>query len=458
MPKLPRNLRLFFALIGDSIRVLIPFILLGAVFFYIAWQFVEPAPPKHFTLATGSIGGAYEQIGKRYAESFAASDFELKRLNTGGSVDNWQRLLDGDVDAALVQSGTLPDQDDLPFEAVVSIALEPLFVFYRPERINLADTELLSRLDQLSGMRIAIGGEGSGTQQLIMLLLDAAGLTEIYDSRTHSTELVKTGGQAAADALQSGELDAAAFVMAPDAPLMAELLADPELRVMNFSRASALERRFPFLTQVTLYQGVVDLQTNIPAHDIQLIAPATYIAIRQGVHQSIVQLIIEAAKKDQKRINLVAETNLFPSLLYTDIPIASDAQYFYERGPNILHRHFPFWVASLIDRMAILIIPLLAVLIPLVRMAPPAFRWRIRRRIYRWYKRLRVIDDDLSKPDLPLELIQSDLDLVRQFENEVADTIVPLSYMEEFYNLRLHVAYIRSRLEERIAMAERGEV
>lgn len=449
MPKLPRNVRLFFALISDSIRVLIPFILVGAVFFYIAWQFVEPAPPNHFTLATGGVGGAYEQTGQRYADSFAASDFELELLNTAGSVENWQRLLEGEVDAALVQSGTLPELDDIPLEAVVSIAHEPLFVFYRPERINLSDTEFLSRLDQLNGLRIAIGGEGSGTRQLALMLLEAAGLVDLYHAKQ---QLIELGGQAAADALQAGDLDAAAFVMAPDAPMMAELLADPELQVMNFSRASALERRFPFLTQVTLYQGVVDLQANLPVRDIQLIAPATYIAIRQGVHQSIVQLLIEAAKADQKRINLVADINTFPSLLYTDLPVSSDAQYFFERGPNILHRHFPFWIASLIDRMAILIIPLLAILIPLMRMAPPAFRWRIRRRIYRWYKRLRVIDDDLSNPDLPLELLQSDLEQVRQFEMEVADTIVPLSYMEEFYNLRLHVAYIRSRLEERITL------
>ena len=447
MPKFSRNIRLFFALISDSIRVLIPFILLGAVFFYIAWQFVEPAPPNKFSMATGSVGGAYEQIGKRYADSFAESDFELELINSGGSVENWNLLLDGKVDAALVQSGTLPVLEDIPLEAVVSIALEPLFIFYRPNQVNLADTDFLTRLDQLSGMRIAIGGAGSGTRQLVYTLLEAAGLAEFYEA---NAQLIEIGGETAAEALQSGEVDAAAFVMAPDAPLMTTLLADPELQVMNFSRAAALERRFPYLTQVTLHQGVVDLQANLPNRDIQLIAPATYIAIRQGVHQSIVQLLIEAAKADQNRINLITEIKHFPSLLYTDLAIASDAQYFYERGPNILHRHFPFWVASLIDRMAILIIPLLAILIPLMRMAPPAFRWRIRRRIYRWYKRLRVIDDDLAKPDLPMELIQSDLDLVKQFENEVADTVVPLSYMEEFYNLRLHVAYIRNRLEERL--------
>ena len=445
---MPRNLRLFFALISDSIRVLIPFILLGAVFFYIAWQFVEPAPPSRFTLATGGSGGAYEQTGQRYAESFADSGFELELINTAGSVDNWQRLLNGEVDAALVQSGTLPEGEELPLEAVVSIALEPLFVFYRPEAVNLSDTQELARLDQLSGLKVAIGGEGSGTRKLVTALLDEAGLLDI--ALDHDL-LLEQGGQQAMALLQAGEIDAAAFVMAPDAPLMIELLSDPSLQVMNFSRAQALARRLPYLTGVTLYQGVVDLNANLPATDIQLIAPATYIAIRNDVHRSMVQLLIEAAKQDQGRINLITDNNQFPSLQQTDIAISTDAQYYLERGPNILHRHLPFWLASLVDRLAILIIPLLAIMIPLMRVAPPAFRWRIRRRIYRWYKKLRIIDDDLAKPDIPLSILQSDLELVRSFENEVADTVVPLSYMEEFYNLRLHVAYIRSRLEERIA-------
>ncbi|WP_417583099.1 TAXI family TRAP transporter solute-binding subunit [Nitrincola sp.] len=447
---MPRNLRLFFALISDSIRVLIPFILLGAVFFYIAWQFVEPAPPSRFSLATGGSGGAYEQTGQRYAESFADSGFELELVNTAGSVDNWQRLLSGEVDAALVQSGTLPEDEDLPLQAVVSVALEPLFVFYRPDAVNLSDTQELARLDQLSGLKVAIGGEGSGTRKLVTALLDEAGLLDIA---LDNDLLLEHGGQQAMALLQAGEIDAAAFVMAPDAPLMMELLSDPSLQVMNFSRAQALARRLPYLTGVTLYQGVVDLNANLPATDIQLIAPATYIAIRNDVHRSMVQLLIEAAKQDQSRINLIADNNRFPSLEQTDLTISSDAEYYLDRGPNILQRHLPFWLASLVDRLAILIIPLLAIMIPLMRMAPPAFRWRIRRRIYRWYKKLRIIDDDLAKPDVPLTLLQSDLELVRNFENDVADTVVPLSYMEEFYNLRLHVAYIRSRLEERIAAA-----
>ncbi|EXJ09406.1 MULTISPECIES: TAXI family TRAP transporter solute-binding subunit [Nitrincola] len=431
----------------EYLNVILPFILLGVVLFAIAWPFVEPAPPERFTLSTGASGGAYEQTGHRYIDAFEQAGFELQVLPSAGSVENWQRLLRKEVDAALVQSGTLPEGQSLQdVQAVVSIALEPLWVFYRSSVI-----EPVERLSDLGGKRIAIGAEGSGTQRLVSALLDEVGM---YETLTEGTELVSLGGREAVEALRTGEVDAAAFVMSPDAPLMTDLLLDPNLQVLDFKRAQAIARRLPYLTAVVLHQGVVDLKKNLPQRDIHLLAASTYLAIHRETHRSIVQLLIEAAKRDQTRVSLLAEPGYFPSLNHIDLPIASEADYFFQRGPNILHRHLPFWLASLVDRLAILIIPLLAIMIPLFRVAPPALRWRVRRRIYRWYKKLRVIDADLMRSDTPIELIRQDLKLVSHFEDDVANTEVPLSYMEEFYNLRLHVAYIRERLERRLAHLE----
>ena len=435
----------------EYLNVILPFILLGAVLFAIAWPFVEPAPPERFTLSTGASGGAYEQTGRRYADAFEQAGFELHIVPSAGSVENWQRLLRKEVDAALVQSGTLPEGQTLQdVQAVVSIALEPLWVFYRLDTRS-ATGDPLARLSDLSGKRIAIGAEGSGTQRLVSSLLNEVGM---YETLTQGTELVSLGGREAVEALRSGQVDAAAFVMSPDAPLMTDLLLDPNLHVLDFKRAEAIARRLPYLTAVVLHQGVVDLKKNLPQRDIHVLAASTYLAIHRETHRSIVQLLIEAAKRDQTRLSLLAEPGYFPSLNHIDLPIASEADYFFQRGPNILHRHLPFWLASLVDRLAILIIPLLAIMIPLFRVAPPALRWRVRRRIYRWYKKLRVIDADLMRSDTPVELIQQDLKLVSHFEDDVANTDVPLSYMEEFYNLRLHVAYIRERLERRLAQLE----
>lgn len=435
-------------LIGvESIKVLLPFALLGSLLFYIAWQFVEPAPPKHFTLASGGSGGAYEQTGQRLAQHLAHSGFTLEVINTAGSVDNWQRLLAGEVDAALVQSGTLPEGADQQLEAVVSLALEPLLVFHRADLELQGAQDLLQALAADTHLNVAMGPTGSGTERLVATLLTEAG--------ADAAPLLRMSSQDAAQRLRAGELDVAAFVMAVDAPLVHELLSDDSLRLMPFQRAEAMSRRLPYLSAVTLHQGVIDLQANLPSSDIPLVAPVTYLVVRKDSHRALIQLLMEAVRADTPQTTLLGARDQFPSLAYMDLPAATDAIYLFERGPGFLQRHLPFWLASLVDRLAILIIPLLAIALPLARIAPPALRWRIRRRIYRGYARLRLIDDDLGRVDAPLELLRSDLQQVRAFEDQVAQTEVPLSYMEEFYNLRLHVAYIRARLEERISQLER---
>lgn len=422
--------------------------MVGVIALTVAWQFVEPAPPTEVRLATGAPGGNYEQIGDRYGVWFAGRGIRLETVATAGSMENWDLLLSGAVDAAFVQGGTAPEGVERSLEAVVSIALEPLFLFYRTDSVGdeAADTD---RLGVLAGKRVAIGAERSGTRRLVEALLAEVGL----DERLAGTEFVALGGAEAADALRAGSIDAAAFVMAPGAPLVRHLLAEEGLGLVDLSQARSLARRLPYLSSVTLYEGVVDPRLNLPGADLRMLAPATYIVVRRDTHRSVVQLLIEAAQRDSA-VHLVGTGNQFPSLDYTDIPVGEDARYFFERGPNFLHRHLPFWAASLVDRLAILIIPLLTLIIPLFRIAPAALHWSVRRRIFRWYRQLRVIDEEIVRGGVPLARLESDLALLERLDQDVSATEVPLSYMEEFYNLRLHIAYMRQRVKD--ALAEFG--
>ncbi len=430
--------------------------LAGVVALAVAWQFVEPAPPTQVRLATGAPGGAYEQVGNRYRDWFAEKGMRLEPVVTAGSMENWDLLLAGEVDAALVQGGTAPPGAGLQLEAVVSIAFEPLFLFYRRDGIGAASgVEAASRLEALTGMRIAIGAEGSGTRSLVQTLLAEIGLDERLAET--GTELLSLGGAAAVEALRAGTIDAAAFVMAPQAPLVRQLLATDGLGLVDLAQARSFARRLPYLSSVTLYEGVADPGLNLPPADLRMVAPATYIVVRRDTHRSVVQLLIEAAQRD-RTIHLVGTGNEFPSLDYTDIPVGEDARYFFERGPNFLHRHLPFWAASLLDRLAILIIPLLTVIIPLFRIAPAALQWSVRRRIFRWYRQIRVIDEEIVQRGVPRARLEADLALLERLDQDVSATEVPLSYMEEFYNLRLHIAYMRQRVKDALAESERPPV
>ena len=432
----------------DFLKVWLPVLLLTGAGFWVAWQFVEPAPPATVRLATGTAGGGYQRTGQRMARAFARRDVLLESVATAGSTENLQRLAAGEVDAALIQGGTVDPGDDAAqaLQAVVSIDHELLLLAVR--RDLLPDAPRVVTLDNpglaalLAGRRVAPGPVGSGTAQLTAHLLQELGLASAVTPAPAADDTLQ--------ALRHGDCDAGFFVLAPDAPRVAELLAEPAVAIVGLAQARGLAQRTAYLTSVVLDRGVIDPARDLPAADLPTVAPTAYLAVRADTHRAVVQLLVRAAVEDQHP-RLVGAPGTFPTLERTDLPVADEARFFFERGPNILHRTLPFWIASTVDRLAILLIPMLTVLIPLIRIAPPTLRWRIRRRIYRWYRQLRVIDDDLGQPDLPRDRLAADRDQLRALDDEVSETDVPLSYMEEFYNLRLHIAYMRQRVDRRLA-------
>ena len=96
---------------------------------------------------------------------------------------------------------------------------------------------------------------------------------------------------------------------------------------------------------------------------------------------------------------------------------------------------------------------MITLLLPVFKVAPPIYRWRIRSKIYRWYKDLSWADEILHEQPTDEE-ITVHLEALRQLEQEVAQVEVPLSYMDEYYSLRMHVQLILAKLE-RLA-EERG--
>lgn len=408
----------------------------------VAWQFVEPAPPRTVVIATGSASGAYHAVARHYAEHFEAAGLELVVRETAGSIENYALLSNpgAGVDVAIVQGGTAPADKERRKElvAVASLYLEPVWVFYRGE-------VQLERLGQLEGRRIAVGEEGSGVRALSLELLAAGGVV----GGQSGTVFVELGGEMAVAALREGSVDAALFVMGPGAPLISELMHTPGVRLMSFEQAHAYARRFRYLSPVTLHRGSLDLVRDLPEREVQLVAPAAVLVARKGVHAAVVALLAEAAVRTHRGGDLLSESGRFPNDTLTELPVSEQARYYLTHGPDFLRRVLPFWLSALIHRFVVLIIPLFVVLVPLLRLTPPLYRWSIRSRIYRWYARLRVIDERL-RGTLDADQVRKDLLLLEQLEHEISDLKVPLSYMDEFYSLRLHVGYIRGRLEERL--------
>ena len=135
----------------------------------------------------------------------------------------------------------------------------------------------------------------------------------------------------------------------------------------------------------------------------------------------------------------------FPNTRNLDFPLDDDARRFFRHGPPFLQRYLPFWTANLVDRTKIMLIPLLTLLLPLFKVMPPAYRWRVRRKIYRWYVELRALD--VAAPEkLDAEHLQQLLQKLDKIEFDVRKVSVPLSYTDELYDLRQHIGLVRAKL------------
>ncbi len=407
--------------------------------------FVEAPPPRKIVMAAGGKDGAYFRFAEKYRELLKQDGIELEILTTKGSVENLGMLLDehSDVSIAFVQTGIADPEQSQSLFALASLYREPLWIFYR-------SADVIDRLTQLHGLRIAIGPEGSGTRVVAEQLLTANGL------KVEPADVVSLSGNAAATALENEEIDVAFFVAGIDAAYIPRLLKNPEIRLVELAQVEAYERQFRFLSAVTVHEGLIDLKQNIPAKNVLLVAPAATLVAHESLHPALVALFLKTASKVHQKGDLLSSVGQFPSPTLTDIPLSADAERFFRSGPPVLQRFLPFWLASLVDRLKIMIIPLIMLMMPLIRMAPPLVRWQTRRKIYLWYGELRQVDQ-LSIQGMSREEAQHSLEKLHRLEQQIAGVGVPLSYMEEYYNLRLHLNLVRSRVTSVLHPSERPE-
>jgi TRAP transporter TAXI family solute receptor len=418
--------------------------LLGLVGTYVV--FVEPAPPKHLVLAAGRGDSANYKFAKEYAAILEQEGFTLDVRATSGSVDNLRLLLDpqSGIDVALVQSGLADAVAAKSLIALGSLYREPLWIFYR-------GAEEITTLRQFAGKRVAVGPPGSGTRAIAGALLAANGVTAKEATFAEET------GPAAAQALVDGALDAAFFVAAFDSTYLRSLLLNDRIQLVSLDQQAAYLRLFPYLAKVDLPAGLVDLGQKVPAHNVAMVAPTAMLVARKDVPPSLTPLLLAAAAKVHAGGDLISTSGEFPAATCTDLPLSQEADHYYKSGPPFLQRFLPFWLASPADRFKVMIIPLIVVVAPLLRAAPFLVRWRLRHKIFRWYSLLRGIDQKLALGMEPTEMRES-LAKLRGAERQVLASVqVPLSFMEEFYNLQAHLRMIETKLEKALERADSAQ-
>lgn len=423
----------------DQLGIFGPAVLLVILGFILAYQFVQPAPPDHIRLVTGQTDGAYYLFGQQYRKRMQAEGIQLEVLASAGSIDNIKQLAQGDAEAALVQGGTTGNTpEEAHLVSLGSLYFEPIWLFHRKELP-------ITRLTDLQDRSVAIGSPGSGTRALALQLLAD------NDINPSNSPLLELTGRAAADALLEGRIDAAFLVASPMSPVVRALLDAEDIRLMSFARAEAYTRTHRFLSAVVLPEGVINLKRNLPDRPTTLLAASANLVVRDDLHPALVDLLLQAAQGVHEQGGWFEQSGQFPAPEYLVYPLSSAAERFYKYGPPLLQRYLPFWAATLVDRLKVMLLPFLALMLPLVKIMPPIYRWRMRSRIYRWYKEVLAIDHQLFKPAADLNQARAAL---ARIEYEVSHIEIPLSYAEELYDLRLHISLIQQKLER---LAVEGE-
>jgi TRAP-type uncharacterized transport system substrate-binding protein len=421
----------------DLLLVGVPTLLVAAAAIWVAVKANRLAPPGSIRFASGPDGSGYRNQAEKYKQILARYGVKVEVLRSRGALDNLDMLGNKavKVDVGFVQGG-LAEGRDLPhLVSLGSLYPQPLMIYCR-------SAKPLELLGELKGRRLAIGPEGSGARVLSQRLLKANEMDK------PPTVLLDLAGADAARELVAGKIDAA-FLMGDSATpeVMRSLREVPGIELMTFRQADGYLRKFRFLSKLTLPEGAMDLGRNYPPRTLELVGPTVELVARDDLHPALSDLLIRAAREIHGGPGLFRNAGEYPAPLARDFPVSPDAERYYKSGEQFLYKRLPFWLASLIDRLLVLLLPLLVVIVPATRLAPAVYRWRVRSRIYRYYGVLMSIEREMRNGRSP-----ADRDHVRARLDEIAravtDLKTPPSFADQLYVLRDHVAAVRRRLDD----------
>lgn len=400
---------------------------------------LPPMPPHTVTMAIYPEGSFNAEIVKRYQEILARDGVELKAVPSPGAVESLARLRDAKsgTSIALIPGGTTTEQESLELVSLGTVFYRALWVFTRGH--------LPQPHGPIRGLRISIGPEGSSSHALALKLLERAGMID----RNSATLLPFTPSESA-QKLVRGEIDASIFLDTWESPAVQQLLNNKDVELESIQRADAFVALYPYLNKLVLPAGVVDMAEPRPPADVLLIATKTSLLVRKDLHPAIQYLLLEAAVEIHSTPGMFHAPGQFPAAESIDLPLSPYARDFYKTGPPFLQRHLPFWLAVFLKQVLILLIPLVAILLPMFRFAPAIYDWLEKRRVYRLYSELRHIEDEMffAAPDGTQKNFIERLDRLKDRASRLS---VPIPFKPQVYALRLYIDMVRHEAEKLIS-------
>ncbi|MBN3845782.1 ABC transporter substrate-binding protein [Paraburkholderia sp. Ac-20342] len=405
---------------------------------------LQPAFQRTIVITTGADGGIYRGFADRYAPLLKHEGIKLDIRSSSGSIENYQRLTDPDstYEVGFIQSGTTNPKDTDNLQTIAAVSYEPIWVFYRGD----ATIDLLS---QLRGKRISLGVPGSGLLNVSQVLLGYSGIT------SRNSTLLQMDANAAYQGLQSGRIDAAFFIGRPDADMQRTLLTS-NLKLMSFAQADALVQKFPSLSKIVLPRASASVADDLPRADVTLLAATALLVSKDTLHPALLYLLLDAARTVHGGEDYFTPIGTFPNLHTQEFPISDESIRYFKSGRPFLYRYLPFWLASLIERRLLILLPFMALLIGLIQALPRTLEARMKKRLEVWYREIKALEDEVWKNFAPTRAqIAQWRDEIESIDASASQIRIPYRYFQDVYALKQAIGIVRDRIAHAAERAQK---
>ena len=371
-----------------------------------------PAPPSKFLIATGGSKQIYEGIGNQYQEILARSRVDLRVELTNGAQENIGLLNDpaSNIQAAIVQGGVSNAVQSPDLQSLGRMNYQIYWIFYKA-------TDTLGDLRQIKGKRVGLGPHGSGQRPMTEKILAASGVN------SENTTFVSLSTQAAASALNDGEIDVLFLPFALDSTVLYALLTNPRV----------------------LPRAVINLEKIVPANEMVLIAASNVVLVRNDIHPALIDLLAQAIVETHGKPGVFEHAGEFPTLTDPEYPMSETARDFYKNGPSVLNRYLPFWLTNHVQRALAVFVTVFAIILPLFSYAPRAYKWLVEFRLDSMYRRLRAIEAILHGDAASFDVAAVEADLA-SVDRAIHVLSIPMQHSNLFFSITSHLNLVRIQL------------
>ena len=396
--------------------------------------FLIPKLPDTLKIAAGQPGSYFYKTAEIYKTYLAKHGVGLEIIQTKGAADSLALLNENKVDLAFAHGGLTTKKESPDLVSLGSISYEPLWVFQRK------NTKILTDISQLKGMKVATGEKGTGVEVIASKIFNAEGVNE------GNTTILYMDMKEAAERLIQGNIDAAVFMDPPENEIIREFFSSSKINEVSLQDSEALRRRFRYLHVIKIPPSGIDLALEQPHSELLTIASTAYVATNKKLDAALQYLMLSIIDEVHHNPTLISDENEFPSDKDVDLPLSQDADIYYTKGKPFLQQYLPFQVASLLERLIKVLLPLLLVVGPIFAYAPAAYNWHFRRKLEKRYKSLVEIEEQLAnnhsnKSATEFELMLSDVE--KKLNNEK----IPSTFTNQVFILREHIELVQRKIQ-----------